>query len=205
MTLVNAYASLAEFRALPEITSEDPVDDEFIEDLLNRASRDGVDAYAQEWFYAYTQTRYFDMPHTRELVFDKPLLSVTTLTNGDGSVLDSSLYILTPYNGIHYDALKLKQSSGQYWMPGPNGNTERAITIAGVWGYVDQASTSPEAALVLSAVKTACLIIALSAYKHRYGVGVDGIAKVTGAGVVITPQGIPTDAKQRLDSLRSYL
>ena len=47
------------------------------------------------------------------------------------------------------------------------------------------------------------IIIALAAYKKRYGVGVDGVAKVTGAGVVITPAGIPADAKQILDRLRN--
>ena len=144
------------------------------------------------------------MPHTRELDFDRPLLSCSSLTNGNGAVLDASLFILMPYNGIHYDNLRLKQSSGQYWMPGPNGTTEGVIAVAGTWGYVDRASTHPEALPVIQATKEACLIIALAAYKKRYGVGVEGVAKVTGAGVVITPQGIPADAKIILDRLRNY-
>lgn len=205
MTTSTVYATLEEFLALPDITSEDEKDDTFINDLLTRASRDGVDGYCQQWFYSYTQTRYFDMPHKRELVFDKPLLSCTSLTNGDGNVLSPTLYILTPYNGIHYDTLKLKQSSAQYWMPGPNGTTEGVITVAGTWGYVDRASASPEALPVIQATKDACLIIARDAYKKRYGVGTAGVARVTAAGVVITPQGIPAEAKILLDPLRNYL
>ncbi len=203
--LLNAYATLAEFRALPEIKSEDPEDDEFIEDLLNRASRDGVDAYCEQSFYASTQTRTFDLPRGRRLYVDMPLISVTTLVNGDGNTIPASEFYLWPYNSPNHSYLELYPVSIYYWLPSLTKLDRGVVSITGTWGYVDRTATDPESLRVISATKSACLAIALSAYKKRYGVGVDGIAKVTAAGVVITPQGIPSDAKQRLESLRSYL
>jgi hypothetical protein len=44
-------------------------------------------------------------------------------------------------------------------------------------------------------IKGACLEIANSAYKRRFGENVSGVATVTGAGVVITPQDIPSGAR----------
>lgn len=199
---MTAYATLAEFLAQPDIQSTEPVDDVYIEDLLDRASRDGVDAYTGQWFYAYTQTRTYDVPKGRELVLDAPLLSVTTLTNGDGTVLANTDYLLRPANSVHATSIKLKATAGVVWLTDDDGEDEDVISVAGTWGYVDRDATDPESLRVISATKSACLAIALSAYKKRYGVGAEGAATVTGAGVVITPQGIPADAKQRLDSLR---
>ena len=197
MTLT-AYATLAEFLAQPDILSSEPVDDVYIEDLLERASRDGVDAHTGHWYYAYTQTRTFDAPRGRELVFDVPLLSVTTVTNGNGTVIDAADYNLLPYNGPHYTSLRLKVSPGLVWETSTAGDREGVVTVAGSWGYVDRDATDPESLRVISATKSACLAIALSAYRKRYGQGVEGVATVTGAGVVITPQGMPADARQRL-------
>ena len=206
MTLTNAYASLDEFLAQPDIKSDEPVDDVFIESLLDSASRDGVDAYTGSWFYAYTQTRTYDMPKKgRELELDAPLLSVTTLTNGDGTIIPASLYQLRPYNGPHYTSIKLNASSSVIWTPGLSGDTEGVITVAGKWGYVDRTASDPASRAVIASTNSACLAIAVSAYKKRYGVGVEGVAKVTGAGVVITPSGIPPEAKISLDPLRRLL
>ncbi len=204
MTVNTVYASLAEFRALPDITSDDPIDDAFIEDLLDRASRD-IDGYCQTWFYAATQTLTFDLPSKRRLYLDHPLLTVDILTNGDGNVIPASEFYLWPYNTPSHSYLELYPISIYYWLPSLTKLDRGVVSIAGTWGQVDRSDTDPNSLPIIQATKSACLEIALSAYKQRYGVGVEGIAKVTGAGVVITPQGIPAKARRLLEPLRSYL
>jgi hypothetical protein len=45
-------------------------------------------------------------------------------------------------------------------------------------------------------VSQACMEICLSAYHRRWGVNVSGTATITGAGVVITPQDVPSGARE---------
>jgi len=184
---VTAYATLDEFKAQPEITSADAVDDIYINALLERASRE-FDGDTQHWFYAYTQTRHYDLPHGRELELDAPLLAVTTLTNGDDTTIPSTEYNLFPYNGPHHTAIKLKINSVYIWQQGLNADIEGVVDVAGSWGYVDRTATDPESLRVISNTKTAVLALALAVYRKRYGVGAEGAATITGAGVVITPQ-----------------
>ncbi len=204
MSLTNSYATLAEFLAQPEIKSDEPRDDEFVEDLLERASR-ASDAYCQTWFYADTQTRTYDMPKGRCLELDAPLLTVTTLTNGDGTIIAATEYNLWPYNGPNHSQIRIKQSSSTIWQPATAGDTEDVISVAGTWGYIDRKATDPESVAVILNTKEAVLTIALAAYKRRYGLGMEGVAQVTGAGVVITPRGIPVDAKRLLEPYRRLL
>ena len=204
MTAV-AYASIDEFLAQPEVKSDDPVDDIYINDLLLRASRDGVDSYCQTWFYADTRTLSFVLPTSRRLYVDTPLLTVTTLTNGDGQVIPATEFFLWPYNDPSHSYLELYPISQYYWLPSLTKLDRSSVTVAGTWGEVDRAATDPRSLAVISATKSACLSIALSAYKKRYGQGVEGVAQVTGAGVVITPRGIPAEAKQLLAPYRRML
>lgn len=204
MTLTNSYAGLADFLALPEIQSQDPPDDVFIEDLLTRASR-AADQFCGTWFYAQTQTRYYDLPKGRRLELDAPLLTVTTLLNGDGSTIAADQYFTWPYQGPHAVSVELQPFSTYYWLLGLNGGNKRVITVTGTWGYVDRTATDPESVAVIQNTTDAVLSIALSAYKKRYGQSVEGVAQVTAAGVVITPRGIPAEAKQLLMPYRRVL
>jgi hypothetical protein len=183
----NSYASLEEFLGQIEADSSKPVDDVYIERLLERCSREW-DGDTQSWFYAHTQTRRYDLPRGRALCLDAPLLSVSSLTNGDGLAIASTEYNLTPYNGPHHTAVELLGSSNTSWQPGVSGDTRGVVYVAGSWGYVDRTSTDPESARVIGNTKTAVLALALALYRKRYGVGTDGAATITGAGVVITPR-----------------
>jgi len=200
MTITNGYATLAEIRALKEITSTDPPDDVFLERLIERASRACDNYCGQLGFYAAANlTRSFDQPRRgRVLELDAPLLSITRLTNGDEVVIDSSEYKLWPYNGPHKSEIRLKQGSTIIWQPDTSNNSEGVITVQGTWGYVDRTATDPESKRVISNTTEACLAIALAVYLKRHGLGTDGVARVTAAGVVITPQGIPAEAKELL-------
>ena len=197
MAITNGYATLTQFKALPEITSSNATDDTFIESLIERASR-AIDDYCGVWFYAATLTRYFDTPRGRDLPLDAPLLTVTTLTNGDGATIASTEYKLWPYNGPHKTRIKLLPSSATVWELSTASDRDAAITVLGTWGYVDRTATDPESVQAILNTTEACLLIASSAYKKRYGVNTEGVAQVTGAGVVITPQGLPVEAKQLL-------
>lgn len=187
MALTNSYASLDEFLALPDLASAQPGDDVFIERLLERCSRE-FDGDTGHWFYANQQTRRYDVPRGRCLELDAPLLSVTSITNGDDSNIAASEYILYPLNGPNKAEVRLKQSSSTLWQYTSGGDTEGVITVRGEWGYVDRDSTDPESMAAILNSKSAVLSLALSVYKRRYGVGVEGVATVTAAGVVITPR-----------------
>lgn len=188
MAVTNGYAELAEFLALPENTSAKPVDDVFIERLLERCSRE-FDGDTGHWFYAHQATRTYDVPKGRCLILDAPLLSVTSITNGDDTTVESTEYNLYPLNGPNKAEIRLKQSSTTIWQPSASSaDTEGVITVRGEWGYVDRDSTDPESMMPILNSKSAVLALALSVYKRRHGVNTEGAATVTGAGVVITPR-----------------
>ena len=186
MTLSNSYAALDEFLALPEMESAQPSDDVFVERLLERCSRE-FDGDTGNWFYAHQQARNYDMPSGRCLELDAPLLSVTSITNGDDTTIESTEYLLYPLNGPNKAEVRIKQSSAVIWQMS-GADTEGVITVRGEWGYVDRDSTDPESMTPILNSKSAVLALALAVYKRRYGVNTEGVAQVTGAGVVITPR-----------------
>lgn len=206
MAITNGYASLSEFKALPEITSTDATDDATIEDIIERASR-AIDTFCGTWFYGATSlTRYYDTPRRgRVLQLDAPLLALTTLTNGNGTTIASTEYTLWPYNGPCKTEIRLLPSSATIWELSTASDSDRAISVAGTWGYVDRTATDPQSVKVILATNDACLIIALAAYRKRYGLNTDGVATVTAAGVVISPRGLPIEAQQLLLPYRQVL
>lgn len=89
-------------------------------------------------FEAETLTRYYDPTNPRhvqgrQLLLGKPLLTVTTLTNGDTTVITSSYYTKWPFNGPPYYRLILKGSSSYSWTY--STDPEAAISVVGTWGY----------------------------------------------------------------------
>ena len=92
--------------------------------------------------------RYYnsDAVDGRTLVLDAPLLSVTSLANGDGSAIAAGSYWLRPRNGAAGWYIELK-SSVSGWV----FDTDTEIDVYGVWGLA--ASTPPpvkEAAIVFA-------------------------------------------------------
>lgn len=66
------------------------------------------------------------------LTLPKPLLSLTSLVNGDGSAITSESYTLTPRAGAPYTGIRLTPGS-LYWRPDPYGVYDDAIAVTGVW------------------------------------------------------------------------
>jgi hypothetical protein len=186
MAIANGYCDLASFKAWRAITSTNATDDGAIEGLIELASR-FIDAETKRTFYSRSETRYFSVPDGLELHLDDDLLTISTngLVNGDATVITSTYYHLLPKNKAPYHTIKLKDSSAYNWTQDSNGDTEYVISVAGTWGY---SATTP------ADIKNACLMIASSAYNRMTGENQTGVARITAAGVVITPEDIPSSA-----------
>lgn len=188
------YASVTEFKAYQRITSTDTTDDGVITDIIEGASR-LIDTTTRRTFYARTATNLYDVPDGEfgdgDILYieDDDLLTVTTLTNGDATVLTTSDYILLPNNSSPKWGIKLKDSSTKSWESDTDGNDEQAISIAGTWGW---SATAPDD------VKEACLQIASAYYHRRFGENMTADTTISSGGVVITPQDIPASAKSIL-------
>jgi len=195
VTISNGYASLAEVKAYINTSSTNAGDDAVIEDMVEMASR-LIDAETHRTFYARTETHYFDYTSLRSLFMDDDLLTITTITNGDALTIASTEYNLYPLNKTPKNEIRLKKASTYYWCLDGNSNDEAVITVAGTWGY---AATAPDH------IKHACISIVISAYHRRYGEGVEGVANITAAGVVVTPRDIPADAWGIIKSYRKHI
>ena len=118
-------------------------------------------------FYPRIETRRYDVPNSnapinfkapptwRELQLGDDLITLTTLTNGDGTVITSSQYKLYDANAPVKHKITLLNSSGVVWTPS-GGDYEQAISAAGVWGYTrDYASAWQATGATLGAGITA--------------------------------------------------
>lgn len=100
-----------------------------VSDLIDTAA-------GRRHFVPRIETRYFDYGRQTDqarLLLDDDLLAVTTLTNGDTTVIASSKYVFMPRNETPYWALDLLASQGIVWTY--TVDPERAISIDGIWGY----------------------------------------------------------------------
>lgn len=165
-------------------------DDALLADLVTRASR-LIDEHCGRRFYPTTTTRTFDangpQVHNRMLLLDEDLLSVTTLTNGDGDVIAADDYMLRPLNWEPYFAIVLKQSSGKRWTY--VNDPEGAIRVEGVWGYTNA---------VPETIKQAALRLAAWLYRQR-DTGVELLqVEVNEQGQAASPPRLPRDVHDML-------
>jgi hypothetical protein len=195
MAIVNGYTTLADFKLYERITTTDANDDAVIEDIIEAASR-YIDQETRRTFYARTETKYYSTPSGRELELDDDLLTVTTLTNGDGSAIAAGNYFLWPRNSAPYSRIVLKQSASVSFGTDANGNSEYVIPVVGTWGF---AATAPDN------IKQAATLIALSMFKRRFGENLSAVSTITAAGVVVTPQDVPSIAAATIQAYRRRL
>ena len=198
--ITNGYVTLEEFKnSLSEagMTSNAP-DDEVMESIITDVSRH-IDAQTGRRFYSTTadETRTYSTANRRR-VFTDDILSVTTLKvdyDGDrtyATTISSTDYDLAPdnalLNGEPYTYIELAplcvENFPQY---------RRGVQVVGKFGY---SATTP------ADIRQACLLICVSLYQARRGMGAEGTAQVTGAGVVITPRHVPPMAQKILEHKR---
>lgn len=193
MAISNGYSTLQEFKdyAFRGQEATDATDDAVIEDLVEAASR-AIDRFTGRTFYARSETRLYDTPGAATLWLDDDLLTVTALTNGDGTAIAASSYVLHPANATPYYAVELLGTDGVWWQLNSDSQSpRRAIALEATWGY---AAAAPDD------VHLACLIVARDAYLKRYGDGDTGESSgaVTPDGVRLLPATFPRRARLML-------
>jgi len=199
------YVSLEAMKAygLPKALNNE-ADDTVISMLIDSASRE-ADHIMRPTFYPTTGIQYFDTPLANKtppignyltsptnpadtIMFDDDLQSLTSITNGDGTVLDASAFILIPYSGAPYYAVKLRPTAGKMWNTNA-GDPLGAVQISGMWG----ADTSAP-----SDIQEAVMMIVKNAYNRRFGDNTSGKSIITSGGVIVTPEDIPDKAMDTL-------
>lgn len=93
--------------------------------------------YIDTLFLDYSST-YVSQDSRQLFVTDAPLLEITTLTNGNTSVIAGSGFVLQPNNRYPKRYVNLLTSGGSCtaFVPSALGKWQQAISILGVWGYV---------------------------------------------------------------------
>ena len=161
--------------------------------LLVARVTDAIDRYCRRRFRAVTATRYFDVPEDDTLWLDDDLLSITTLTNGDSTVITSASYVLLPVNKSPKYAVRLKENTSTVW-EGSTTTDYQVISIAGSWGY----STTPPDDIVHATIRW-------TAWLYRQRDGVFGQSGTAGrVGVIDAPQSLPDDIEQLLKPYKRW-
>lgn len=178
-----AYATLTQLRSYLNFSAGVVADDSLLTDLLSRAQAI-VDLLTQRHFEAATETRYYDAIADVDdqdlwLHRDDDLLAVTTLTNGNGTVILLASYALVPANTTPKFGIRLKASSGLAWTY--TTDPENAISVAGAWGY---STTAP------GDIANATIELAAFLYRRRDAQTFDVTATPDG-GQLVVPSGIP--------------
>jgi hypothetical protein len=192
----NQYATLAEYKAYVtargQTATTDTTDDSVVNLLIESASR-FIDTQTRRKFYPSIQARVFDVPTERDIFLDEDLLELTTLTNGDLTVISASDYTLRGTTPPYWNVAP-KDTSSIYWTYSATGSREQVISLYGVWGYHDNYSRAWLQVGTLSAAITDTTTLAFSATTgHAITVGEivkigSEIYNIASAGVnTITP------------------
>jgi hypothetical protein len=162
-------------------------DDTVMEDIIEAASRH-IDNATHRRFYCTSadETRYYQTTN-RERVFIDDLLTVTSIKVDEDydrtyeTTFAATDYILCPdnaaLNGEPYTYIEIDPLGNNYFP-----RHRKGVQVVGTFGY---SATTPDD------IKQACIAIAVNLYNSRRGMGTEGAAQITGAGVVITPKDVP--------------
>ena len=203
--ITNGYITLAEFHSMKRVKTEEVTDDTAISFLIESASR-YIDHNTSRRFYLNGQeTHYFNVPGWEEfiqggghyytgygmptqinepqLMLDDDLYSLTSVTNGDGTVLvENTDFVQVSLNALPKYVLLMLGTN--YWKAQGNTNPVRAITVVGEWGYCPIANVPGD-------IKDACYLIAISGYNRRLGENQNNKVTITQAGATISADDVP--------------
>jgi hypothetical protein len=189
-----AYVTIAEWRQYRESlsgavqTAFTAQEDGVLQTFLDQAQAE-IEAQTGKTFEAVNATRYYragDIAwnNGRVLLLDAWLLSVTSITNGDGVVLSAGDYWLLPRAGAPFNAIELKSS--QSWRFATDGE----IAIAGAWGFMQ----TPD-----ERVKRVTMRLAEFFYQKR---ATTGESQVIGEGQIVVAAQYPKDVQDFITSER---
>ncbi len=127
---------------------------------------------------AADSTRRFDVCALEDgdLRLDMPLVSLTSLINGDGTAVDTATVRLLPVNGSHYWAIQML-ATGPGWQWVQDG----LFSVTGKWGW---------SATVPTPVKEATIMLAAWLYK-RYQAGLQDAANNVEIGQMMYSERMP--------------
>lgn len=190
---------MADYCTLDDITSDGRLDIDastYDSDLLamitgisRRIDRHyGVvdDAFAQ----GNDATRYYTgeaIDGTR-LVLDMPLISVTSIVNGDDNNSAVTAYRLYPRNGQWYSEIKLLSTAADGWLIGTDGEIE----VTGKWGF---SATVPDEIREAAAYWAAWLL-------KRYQAALQDASANFELGQIVYSEGIPKPVISMLPTYR---
>lgn len=174
-------------------------DDALLTTLIAQA-QDMIDVFVGRTFEADSDsTRTFDSERDvcgYRLWLDHDLAAITSITNGDGTVLTTSQYTTEPRNDTPYYAIRILSSTGQYWQANSTtGDPEDAISIAGRWAY---SITAPDG------IVRACEEWAVLLYKQRDSSS-DLNRTVIAGNSTILPAGLSEATRKYLTDMRSLV
>lgn len=85
-----------------------------------------------------TLTHSIDVHNVTELILDDDLMSLSALTNGDGSVIDTADVLLLPDDDSVAEVVRLLNGNAFLWDVSPLN----AISVSGIWGWHDRPSAT---------------------------------------------------------------
>lgn len=142
-------------------------------------------------------TRYFDLREAQDgrvLYLDDFIVSITSVTNGDGDSIANDKYTLLPFNSVRKSMIRLKADSGISW----EYDEDTPIAIVGEWAFYP-AGTVPDD------INLACVKAVWAEYKAR-DIAVDvNEPTVTQFGHVLMPSRWTKDVWDVLRSVTKVL
>lgn len=185
-----AYINWANVKQYLDITGTS--DDALGAALCTRAQAE-IENYCRRKFEGTTATRYYDVPEDDTLWLDEDLLTVTTLTNGDGNAIASTQYVLLPNNTTPKYAIRLRATASVSWETSVTTGDEKAITVLGSWGF----SASPPADIVHATIRWV-------AWLYRQRDGAFGQTARPEIGIIETPLALPVDIEKMLKPYKRW-
>jgi hypothetical protein len=136
-----AYTTNTAVKTFMEITSAD--DDALLTTMIAEAQKI-IDTYCDRTFeYGNADVHKFTpltvnyggdlLQDGLTLMFDTDCCQITTVTNGDGTVISASDYVLLPANRVPSYGIQLKANSSVRWTY--NDSPEQSVQITGKWSY----------------------------------------------------------------------
>jgi hypothetical protein len=192
-----AYCTLDELKTYLGITTDD---DDVLLSSCRRRAQQTIDTYCRRTFEATADsTKYLDavedvVGSTLYLTGAGELCAITSITNGDATVLASTDYVTEPRNSTPYYAIRLLVSSGQTWTY--TTDPEDAIAIVGRWAY----STSAPADIT-----QACLRLSAWYYRQKDTTADADRPLLAGDGTIVMPSSMPRDVIAALSPYRKLV
>ena len=183
-----AYCTLDDLKT--ELTLQEIDTDDVILGSKIVSAQPAIDTHCRRTFESFTdETRYLDSVEdvdgaTLYITAAGELAAITSVTNGDDTVLAGTDYVTEPRTGTPVYGLRLLASSGVSWVRKDNGDHENAIAIVGKWAY---SVTAPDD------ITQACLRLATWFYRQKDTTADADRPLLAGDGAMVMPSAMPND------------